>query len=158
MSTIAHDYSKPAKATSSPGFGIWISRLPLIAVTAIFTVIGLKFLISPVSSAAAQGISFTSNVGITVARIGFSAFPLAFAIITLSCLVSKQRLLTGLYIVVTVIAVALVVRVFGMIVDNSVKESMHVLAPEVVVGVLSVVGLNLEKNRRRLQTATAVSD
>src|SRR5215469_1131007 len=112
MSTIAHNYSKPARAASPSRFGIWISRLPLIAVTAIFTMISARFLISPVNSAAAQGISFNSGVGITVARIGFGAFPLAFVIITLSCLVSRQRLLAGLYIVLTVITVALVVRVF----------------------------------------------
>ena len=154
MSTIAHNYSKPARAASPSRFGIWISRLPLIAVTAIFTMISARFLISPVNSAAAQGISFNSGVGITVARIGFGAFPLAFVIITLSCLVSRQRLLAGLYIVLTVITVALVVRVFVMIIDNSVKESVPLLAPEIVLGVISLVGINLEKRRRRFELDT----
>lgn len=158
MSTAVHNYSKPVGSTQSGRFGIWVSRLPLIAVTAIFMIISAKFLISPVQSAATRGISFNSGVGVTVARIGFGAFPLAFALITLSCLVSRRRLLAGLYIVLTLITVVLVVRVFGMIADNSVKESMPVLAPEIVLGFLSIVALNLEKRRRRLQPDTEISD
>lgn len=158
MSTAVHNYSKPVGSTKSGRFGIWVSRLPLIAITAIFTIISAKFLISPVQSAAAQGISFNSGVGVTVARIGFGAFPLAFALITLSCLISRRRLLAGIYIVLTLITVVLVVRVFGMIADNSVKESMPVLVPEIVLGVLSIIALNLEKRRRRFQPDTEISD
>jgi hypothetical protein len=158
MSTSVYNYSKPVGSTNSGRFGIWVSRLPLIAITAIFTIISAKFLISPVQSAAAQGISFNSGVGVTVARIGFGAFPLAFAIIALSCLISRRRLLAGIYIVLTLITVVLVVRVFGMIADNSVRESMPVLAPEIVLGVLSVIALNLEKRRRRFQPDTEISD
>lgn len=158
MSSIAHSYSKSVRAINSSRFGIWISRLPLIAVTAIFTVISARFLINPVSSAAAQGISFSSSAGVTEVRIGFAAFPLAFAIILLSCLVSRQRLLAGIYIVLTVLTVAIAVRVFGMMIDNSVKEGLPVLAPEIVLGAISLVGLNLEKRRRRFQSEAKVPD
>src|SRR5262245_40581998 len=118
MSTLAHDYQKQAKPASLPRFAGWITRFPLVVATLLFTAIAAKFLFDPVHSAGAQGISFTQGVGITVARIGFGAFPLAFAIITLGCLVSKNRLLTGLYIVFTVVTVALLVRIFGMVADN----------------------------------------
>ena len=150
MGTLAHNYPKQTKTAFSSRIGVWVSRLPLVLATLIFTAISLRFLIAPVQSAAAQGISFNTAVGVTVARIGFGAFPLAFAIITLSCLISRQRLLTGIYIVLTVIGVALVVRVFGMLVDNSVKESMKVLTPEVVMLVLSLIALNLERRRRAI--------
>jgi fucose permease len=153
MSTIAHNYQKEAKTAGFLRFAPWISRFPLVAATFIFTAIASKFLFDPVHTAAVQGISFASGVGITVARIGFGAFPLAFAIITLSCLVSKRRILTGIYIVLTVISVALLVRIFGMIADNSVKESMQVLVPEIVLLVISVVALNVEVRRRRHEPA-----
>lgn len=153
MGTLAHNYPKQVKAASSSRIGIWVSRIPLVLATLIFTAISMRFIIAPVQSAAAQGIVFNSAVGITVARIGFGAFPLAFAIITLSCLISKPRLLAGIYIVLTVIGVALVVRVFGMLADNSVKESMKVLTPEVVMLILSLIALNVEKRRRSIEAS-----
>ena len=78
MGTTARNYSRES-AASSGSFTIWVSRFPLIAATAIFTAISTKFLLDPVHSAAARGIVFSSNGGITVGRVGFGAFPLAFA-------------------------------------------------------------------------------
>ena len=90
MVTTARNY--PGESASRSGnFAIWVSRFPLIAATAIFTAISTRFLLDPVHSAAARGIVFSSNGGITVARVGFGAFPLAFAIILLTCLVSRAE-------------------------------------------------------------------
>ncbi|HZI55371.1 MAG TPA: hypothetical protein VFF39_01285 [Verrucomicrobiae bacterium] len=158
MGTLADNYHKEAKPAMFLRFAPWISRLPLVAATIIFTAISSKFLIDPVHTAAERGIIFASGVGITIGRIGFGAFPLAFAIITLSCLISKQRLLAGIYIVLTVVTIALLVRVAGMIADNSVKESMRVLIPEIVLMVISVVALSVELRRRHYEPAIESAD
>ena len=158
MSTVVQNYEKEAKSSSFPRFAGWITRVPLVVATFLFTAIASKFLFDPVHSAAAQGILLTQGVGITVVRIGFGAFPLAFAIITLSCLVSKNRLATGLYVVLTVVSVALLVRIFGMIADNSVKESMRVLMPEIVLLLVSTVALRAELRRRRNELANAIAN
>lgn len=154
MSTVAHNYQKEAKPASFARFAGWISRFPLVIATFLFTAIASKFLFDPVHSAAMQGVSLVSGLGITTARIGFGAFPLAFAVITLSCLVSRSRLLTGIYIVLTVFSVVLLVRVFGMIADNSVKENIHVLVPEIVLTLISGVALKVELRSRRLAPNT----
>jgi sigma-70-like protein len=57
-----------------------LRRAPLVMVTVIFSLISLRYLFDPIHAAAAAGISFTSPGGITVARVGFAAFPLSFAI------------------------------------------------------------------------------
>jgi hypothetical protein len=148
MVTTARDY--PGESASKSGnFSIWVSRFPLMAAVAIFTAISTRFLLDPVHSAAARGIVFSSNGGITVGRVGFGAFPLAFAIILLACLVSRRRILAGIYMVLTIDAVALVVRVIGMVIDNSVKENIPVLAPEIVLLIVSLIALNVELLRRK---------
>lgn len=148
MVTTARDY--PGESASKSGnFSIWVSRFPLMAATAIFAAISTKFLLDPVHSAAARGIVFSSNGGITVGRVGFGAFPLAFAIILLACLVSRRRILAGIYMVLTIDAVALVVRIIGMMIDNSVKENIPVLVPETVLLIVSLIALNVELLRRK---------
>jgi hypothetical protein len=51
--------------------------------------------------------------------------------------------------VLTIDALALVVRTIGMVIDNSVKENIPVLAPEIVLLVVSVIALNVELRRRK---------
>ncbi len=64
----------------------------------LFTLIGAKYLTDPVRAATSVKISLGSVAAITSMRVGFGAFPLGFAIIVASCLVSKvppTRLLVG---------------------------------------------------------------
>jgi hypothetical protein len=51
--------------------------------------------------------------------------------------------------VLTIDAVALVVRTIGMVIDNSVKENIPVLAPEIALLIVSLIALNVELRRRR---------
>lgn len=155
MGAIADSYRKEASAVKFLRFAPWISRFPLVAATLIFAAISSKFLIDPVQAAGARGIVFASGAGMTTVRIGFGAFPLAFAIITASCLIAKRRLLAGIYILLTVLAVAIFVRVGGMIADSSAKENMRLLVPEIVLLVISLVALNVELRRRRYEPGTA---
>lgn len=155
MVTTAHNYPKESNATAFSRFAIWISRFPLVVAAIIFTAISAKFLFDPVRTAAERGIMFSSGAGITIGRVGFGAFPLAFAIITIICLASRRRILAGLYIVSTVIGAALVVRVLGMLVDNSAKENIHLVIPEVVLLVVCYIGVNVELRRRRREGEAA---
>jgi len=132
-------------------FTPWLIRLILGAATLIFTLIGVKYITDPVRAAASFNISLGSAPAITSMRVGFGAFPVGFAIIVASCLVSTSRLLLGLYFVATIIGVATAARVLGIVVDGAAPESVVLLRPEVALLALSVVGVLLESGRRRHQ-------
>jgi hypothetical protein len=127
----------------------WVSRLILTPPTLIFAMIASRYLFNPVQAATAVGISFVSPQGMTIARVGFGAFPLACSLFTLSCLVSSRQLLTGLSFVATVMSTALVVRVFGMLADSTSKQNMHLVVAELVFLALMLVGVFIERGRRQ---------
>src|SRR5882724_3573758 len=84
----------------------WLTRLMLIPPSAIFALIASRYLFSPVQTGAGIGLVFNTAVAITIVRVGFGGFPLACAIFTLSCLISRARVLTGLGFVAIVMATA----------------------------------------------------
>jgi hypothetical protein len=127
----------------------WLTRLILLPPTLIFALIASRYLFHPVQAATSVGISFVSPLGLTIARVGFGAFPLACSLFTLSCLVSSRRLLTGLGFVATVMSAALVVRVFGMLADGTTKQNMHLVVAELVFLALMLVGVFIERGRRQ---------
>ena len=136
-------------------FTPWLTRLMLLAPTIIFALIASRYLFDPIHAGAAVGLSFNRPMATTVARVGFGAFPLACSIFTLSCLISKRRILTGLACVALIMAVALIVRVSGMFVDGSVHDNMGLVRAESVMLVLFIIGVFLERGRRsKLQQAT----
>ena len=137
-------------------FTPWLNRLILSAATLIFTLIGVKYITDPVRAAASFKISLGSAAAITSMRVGFGAFPLGFAIIVASCLVSTSRQLRGLYFVATIIGVATAARVLGIMVDGAAPESVLLLRPEVALLALSVIGVVLESARRRHQRTHTV--
>src|SRR4249920_3917593 len=130
--------------------GLWQGRVVLLAATVIFMLIGLRYLINPVTAASEFKILLGSATAITNMRVGFGAFPLGFAIIVFSCLISTRRLLRGLFFVGTIIVVATVVRIYGAVMDGTTPETHKVLRPEIALSILSVVGIVLELRRRRL--------
>jgi hypothetical protein len=134
----------------------WLVRLILLPPTVIFALIASRYLLNPIQAASAVGIAFTSPLGITIARVGFAGFPLGCSIFTLSCLLSTRRLLTGLRFVGTMIAAALAVRVYGMIVDGTTAANMHLVRAEIILLVIVTIGAFVETARqRRLQHANA---
>jgi hypothetical protein len=124
---------------------IWFNRLVLAAATASFSTIAMRGLFNPVGSSAAHDILLGSSAGVTVARVAFGGFPLAFAVILLICLVSERRLLMGLSVLVIVSIVVTAARVLGIVLDGPAPFSMHVLKPE--------VGLILDRPRRSCSSA-----
>ena len=126
----------------------WLTRLMLVAPTAIFAMIASRYLFDPVRTGKAIGLAFNTPVALTITRVGFGAFPLAFSMFTLSCLVSTRRILTGLGFVALIMAIALVVRVFGMLADGSVQESMGLVRAEAIMLVVFLGGIFIERGRR----------
>jgi hypothetical protein len=149
MATSIQGYSTAARANGFSRVVVVLRRAPLVMATVIFTMISFRYLSNPVRAAGAVGISFTSPGGITVARVGFAGFPLALAILAVSCLISTRRLLAGLYMVFTVVAVVTAVRLLGIALDHSASESARLLAPEAVLLTLSVIAIRLESARLR---------
>jgi hypothetical protein len=130
-------------------FSPWLSRALLLAITALFALIGWKYLSDPAGNAAADEIALGSVMALSRIRVGFGAFPLGFALILLWCLVSADRLLHGLIAVATVIGVVAVARASGILIDGSAEEAFKLLRVEAIVFALSVAGIFLERARAR---------
>lgn len=126
----------------------WLTRFILFPPTVIFTLIATRYLAHPVASAAAQGIVLPPGIGVTMARVGLGGFPLGCAVFLATCLVSKRRLLTGLNLVAIMISVVLVVRVFSMMADSTVRENMKLVNAEIGLLVVTGIGVFVELGRR----------
>jgi hypothetical protein len=133
----------------------WLSRLIILAVAGLFTMISLKFVFQPQQAAQNSGIMIQSAVGYTNTRAGFGGFPLGFAAILVFCLFSSRRLLAALASIATVATVILAVRLYGAAQDASFSESAHLLIPETVLLVIALLGVVMETKRRDHQTATS---
>ena len=127
----------------------WITRLIVIIPTALLATIGIQNVLHPTAVAGARGIVFVSGMGMTVGRIGFGAFPLACGLFLLACMFSERRLLTALTFVATLDSVVLVVRIAGMFADSSFQENMRLVGAEVLLLIVTCVGLLIETNRKQ---------
>ena len=132
----------------------WLSRLIILAVAGLFTMISLKFVFDPKAAAANSGIILQPGVGYTNTRAGFGGFPLGFAAVLLFCLFSSRRLLAALSSIATVAAVILSVRLYGAAQDASFSQSAHILIPETALLVVSLLGAVMETKRRQHNGAT----
>ncbi|SDR55362.1 protein of unknown function [Rhizobiales bacterium GAS113] len=128
----------------------WLNRLVILAVAALFAMIGLKFALDPQHAAASSGITLEPGPGYTTMRAGFGGFPLSFAMVLAFCLFSSRRHLAALSSIVTVSAVVLVVRLYGVEQDGTLSQNVHLLIPEVVILVISILGVLMETRRRGL--------
>ena len=127
----------------------WISRLVLLPPVVIFTLIACRYILKPAQAAAEVGITLNTPLAATILRIGFGAFPLGAALFTLWCLISRSRILNGLTFVVIMLGVALSVRVFGMLIDGTVRESLGLVRAEAILLMISFIGVAIELTRRR---------
>jgi hypothetical protein len=127
----------------------WFGRLIVLAVAGLFTMISLKFVLDPQHAAASAGITIAPGIGTTNTRAGFGGFPLGFAAILLFCLFSPRRLLAALSSIATVAAVILAVRLFGAARDATFAGSAHLLIPEALIFIVSLLAAAIEAGRRR---------
>jgi hypothetical protein len=131
---------------------IWFSRALLLIAAVLFLAIASRNIVDPAAAEGPVGIAFSAPGGVTVARVGFGAFPLGFAIILMACLVSERRLLLGLRLLSTLVVVLTAVRILGLIVDGPAAFTLKVLRPEIALTLLSTVGVYLESKRRARAT------
>jgi hypothetical protein len=126
----------------------WISKFILLPPTALFIMIGVQHLAQPAAMAAAQGFAFTSPVGPTVFRAALAGFPLGCAAFLIYCLASNRRTLTGLIFLTLLVGIILVIRIYAMEVESSVQQSMPRVKGEIILVVMSLVGIAIEIGRR----------
>jgi hypothetical protein len=131
----------------------WITRLILAPPTVIFALIAMRYILNPATAAATVGITLTTPLAATILRIGFGAFPLGFSIFTLLCLISSRRILIGLGFVSIMLGVALGVRIFGTVIDGTLRESVSLIASEAVLLLLSLTGILIESHRLQIKEA-----
>jgi hypothetical protein len=117
--------------------------------------IALRGLVDPVGSSAVHAITLGSAAGVTVARVGFGGFPLAFAVILLGCLVAERRLLTGLASLLVVATVITAARLLGLALDGPAPFTLRVLKPELALIVASAFALGFERRRRQVASASS---
>jgi hypothetical protein len=129
-------------------YELWIIRFILLVPAVVFTIVGLRFLADPAHAAAAAGITFDSALGLTNLRSGVGGLFLGAACITLFCLLSPRRFLSGLGFTATLMGVVLGVRLVSVVVDGTVQGSLPVLCAEGVCLVLSLLGIFLETRRQ----------
>ena len=148
MSTATQAYTAQTNPGGLSRLAAVFRRLPLIMFIFIFTMISLRYLVNPVHYAAVAGISFTSASGITIARVGFAALPLSFAILALISVLSTRWRLGGLYMVLAVDSVVMAVRILGFHLDHS-TASARLLIPETILLILTIVAIRLESSSSR---------
>jgi hypothetical protein len=125
----------------------WLTRLLLLAAAALFFLIGLKYLRAPVENAGADAIVLGSVMAISRVRVAFGAFPLSLSLILLGSLLSRKRVLGGLAVLATTIAVVTAARLAGIVLDGPAEEAIRLLRVEAVLLALSVAAIFLERAR-----------
>jgi hypothetical protein len=116
----------------------WVSRAVLLAALTVLTLISRKFIGHPIDAAAASDMTLGSALAVTNMRASFGAFPLGCALFVLVCLVTSSLRKTGLVFVALIVGTALAVRVFGIVADGTLAESLRVVIAETVLLSLSL--------------------
>jgi hypothetical protein len=133
--------------------GIWVNRITLLFVSILFLNIGIRNTLFPLKSAVKSDIILSSATALSVARVSMGAFPLAFAVILLTSLFSKRAIFRGIISVFILIVITTVVRIASLQIDGHSAFGQKVLIPEIIITILSSVGLYLELHRRRIENS-----
>jgi hypothetical protein len=123
-------------------------RFPIIALTAVLTMIAIRYLADPVGAAAQVGIAITSAGGMIVARVGLGALPLGFAAFFAGCLFSEERLLSALHTELMLLGIVMAVRMTSMAAANS-SETAKLLVPEAIMALLCIAAMRLKRSGRK---------
>jgi hypothetical protein len=126
----------------------WFSKVILLLSTGIFVMIAIQPFSHPAANAASQGMAFTSPAGATFFRVSFAGFPIGCAAFLLYCLASSRRSLTGLIFSTLILGILLAVRIYGMEVDSTVQQSLPLVKPEIVLVLLTLLGIVTETKYR----------
>jgi len=135
------------------GTAPWLGRAALAAAGLLLLMIGGKFIADPVGAGAASGIRLASPLALTNMRASFGAFPLGCALVAFASL--RSRRLAGLSTVAAVLGSALVVRLYGVLADNTFQESRTVLTAEAVMLTFSLAAIASEIGAAQARAAAA---
>jgi hypothetical protein len=130
--------------------GLWLNRIVLSFVSVLFATIGFKNIIHPLERSAEAGIMLNSATALSVARVSMGAFPLGFAIIIFISIFSNPKLYQGILSVFILVTITTVVRIISLRIDGHSDFGLKVLVPEIILTILSAIGLFLELRRRKL--------
>ena len=133
---------------------VWFSRLVLAAATVLFSLIGIRYIVDPISAVAPHQITLGSSEAVTIMRVSGGVF-LGIAGVLLACISSERRLLAGTGVLALVSIAVTAVRLFGVAVDGPAPFTLRVLKPEIALVVLSALGFLFES--RRLQNAARIA-
>jgi cytochrome b561 len=126
----------------------WLNRVILALPSALFVVIGMKYLTTPDQVASGSGMLLRSPAAVTDLRVEGALF-FALAALTLASLLDTRRILAGLGLIATVVGFVTAGRILGYFVDGPAAETSFKLVPEVVLLTLSSAGILIELGRRR---------
>ena len=79
------------------------------------------------------------------------ALPLGFAIFTFVALFSQRQISRGLLLVFILVGIITLVRIASLKIDGNSDFGEKVLIPEIVITILSAVGLYLDQRRTKAQ-------
>lgn len=122
---------------------IWYSRVVITIITFLFTVLGIKNITNPKETAEAGQIILNSAHAVSEVRVLMGAIPLAFAIIIFSSVFRSNTIYRGIYTAFFLVTVVTVVRLISLSLDGVAPF----LVPEIIVTILSGIGLYLETLR-----------
>ena len=131
--------------------GIWMNRIVLLFVSVLFFSIGMRNILSPLKSALKSDISLNSATALSVARVSLGAFPLGFAIIIFASLFLKRGIFGGVLSVFIIVVITTIVRITSLQIDGHSDFGEKVLIPEIILTILSGIGLYLELYRRKIE-------
>ena len=120
----------------------WFGGVIVFAATAILVMISERFLFDATAQAAARGITLSTPLGVTIARVGFGGFPLASAIITATSLFTG-RVRRGLWFIVILFGTVLAVRIVSGATNGSLAASVPLIIPEAVFIGLALIALTM---------------
>ena len=131
--------------------GIWINRIVLLFVSVLLFTIGMKNILSPLTNALKSDIILNSATALSVARVSMGAFPLGLAIIIFTSLFLKRGIFGGVLSVFIIAVITTIVRIISLQIDGHSDFGEKVLIPEIILTILSGIGLYLELYRRKIE-------
>jgi Domain of unknown function (DUF4345) len=135
---------------------IWFTRVVLGGATILFSLIGVRYIVDPVSEVAPHAITLGSAEAITMMRVSGAVF-VGIAAILFASLFSERRIRDGIAVLAVVSIAVTAVRIFGLAVDGAGPFTLKVLKPEIALVILSTLGFLFETRRLRGDSRSTVS-
>jgi hypothetical protein len=141
MQSVGHQHSDGTAKSGLERLALWSARLALAASGIVLLLVASKFIGDPVGAAAVSHTSLGSPVAATNMRASFGAFPLGVALVAFVSLAARRRHLAGLAVMATVLGTVLAVRIFGILIDGTLRESLTVLGAETILFLLCILAI-----------------